>query len=52
MDDKDYIWTRISNFLKHRVVVDGIQSDLISVDSGVPQGTVLDLILVFATHFF
>ena len=30
---------------KQRVVVDGIQSDLVTVDSGVPQGTVLDPIL-------
>ena len=40
IDDK--IWTWISNFLKQRkqrVVVDGIQSDLVTVDSGVPQGT-------------
>ena len=42
IDDK--IWTWISNFLKQRVVVDGIQSDLVTVDSGVPQGTVLGLI--------
>ena len=46
IDDK--IWTWISNFLKQRkqrVVVDGIQSDLVTVDSGVPQGTVLGPIL-------
>ena len=43
IDDK--IWTWISNFLKQRVVVDGIHSDLVSVDSGVPQGTVLGPIL-------
>ena len=50
IDDK--IWTWISNFLKQRkqrVVVDGIQSDLATVDSGVPQGTVLGLIL-FLLH--
>ena len=36
----DNIWTWISHFLKQRtqrVVVDGIQSDLVTVDSGVPQ---------------
>ena len=43
------IWTWISNFLKQRVVVDGIQSDLVTVDSGVPQGTVLGPIL-FLLH--
>ena len=46
IDDK--IWTWISNFLKQgkqRVVVDGIQSDLATVDSEVPQGTVLGPIL-------
>ena len=45
IDDK--IWTWISNFRKQRVVVDGIQSesDLVTVDSGVPQGTVLSPIL-------
>ena len=37
------------NFLKQRVVVDGIQSDLVTVDSGVPQGTVLGPIL-FLLH--
>ena len=47
IDDK--IWTLISNFLKQRVVVDGIQSDLVTVDSGVPQGTVLGPIL-FLLH--
>ena len=50
IDDK--IWTWISNFLKQRkqrVVVDGIQSDLVTVDSGVPQGTVLGPIL-FLLH--
>ena len=45
----DIVWTLISNFLKQRVVVDGIQSDLVTVDSGVPQGTVLGLIL-FLLH--
>ena len=48
----DKIWTWISNFLKQRkqrVVVDGIQSDLVTVDSGVPQGTVLGPIL-FLLH--
>ena len=50
IDDK--IWTWISNFLKQRkqrVVVDGIQSDLVTVDSVVPQGTVLGPIL-FLLH--
>ena len=50
IDDK--IWTWISNFLKQRkqrVVVDGIQSDLVTVDSGVPQGTVFGPIL-FLLH--
>ena len=50
IDDK--IWTWISNFLKQhkqRVVVDGIQSDLVTVDSGVPQGAVLGPIL-FLLH--
>ena len=50
IDDK--IWTWISNFLKQRkqrVVVDGIQSDLVTVDLGVPQGTVLGPIL-FLLH--
>ena len=47
IDDK--IWTWISNFLKQRVVVDGIQSDLVTVDSGVSQGTVLGPIL-FLLH--
>ena len=46
IDDKIWLW--ISNFFK-RVVVDGIQSDLVTVDSGVPQGTVLCLIL-FLLH--
>ena len=40
IDDKIWLW--ISNFLKQHVVVDGIHSDLVTVDSGVPQGTVLD----------
>ena len=47
IDDKIWLW--ISNFLKQRkqhVVVDGIQSDLVTVDSGVPQGTVLGPILL------
>ena len=50
IDDK--IWTWLSNFQKQRkqrVVVDGIQSDLVTVDSGVPQGTVLGPIL-FLLH--
>ena len=46
IDDK--IWTWIFNFLK-RVVVDGIRSDLVTVDSGVRQGTVLGPIL-FLLH--
>ena len=48
IDDK--IWLGICNFLKQRVVVDGIQSDLVTVDSGVPQGTVLGSILFFTSH--
>ena len=47
IDDKIWLW--ISNFLKQRVVVDGIQSDPVTVDSGVPQGTVLGPIL-FLLH--
>ena len=50
IDDKIWLW--ILNFLKQRkqrVVVDGIQSDLVTVDSGVPQGTVLGPIL-FLLH--
>ena len=50
IDDKIWLW--ISNFLKQRnqrVAVDGIQSDLVTVDSGVPQGTVLGPIL-FLLH--
>ena len=47
IDDKIWLW--MSNFLKQRVVVDGIQSDLVTVDSGVPQGTVLGPIL-FSLH--
>ena len=50
IDDKIWLW--ISNFLKQRkqrVVVDGIQSDMVTVDSGVPQGTVLGPIL-FLLH--
>ena len=46
---EDKIWLWISYFLKQRVVVDGIQSDLVTVDSGVPQGTVLGPIL-FLLH--
>ena len=50
---KDYgidvkIWQWIYNFLKNRkqsVVVDGKQSSLIDVVSGVPQGTVLGPLL-------
>ena len=33
-----YSW--ISNFLMQRVVADGIQADLVTVDSRVTQGTV------------
>ena len=43
IDEKIWLW--IHNFLKNRkhiVVVDGKQSSLIDVVSGVPQGTVLD----------
>ena len=43
------IWLWISNFLKQRVVVDGIQFELVTVDLGVPQGTVLGPIL-FLLH--
>ena len=44
----DNIWLWICNFLKNRkqsVVVDGKQSSLIDVVSGVPQGTVLGPLL-------
>ena len=47
IDNKISTW--ISNFLKQRVVVDRIQSDLVTVDSGAPQGTVLGPIL-FLLH--
>ena len=47
IDNKIWLW--ISNFLKQRIVVDGIQSDLVTVDSGVPQGTVLASI-IFLLH--
>ena len=42
IDDKFFLW--IYNFLKHRkqsAVVDGKQSNLNDVVSGVPQGTIL-----------
>ena len=44
-----HIWQWISNFLKKRkqcVVVDGVSSGLVDVDSGVPQDTVLGPILI------
>ena len=47
IDNKISTW--ISNFLKQRVVVDRIQSDLVTVDSGAPQVTVLGPIL-FLLH--
>ena len=46
------IWQWISNFKKKRkqcVVVDGVSSGLVDVDSGVPQSTVLGPIL-FLLH--
>ena len=46
IDEKIWLW--IKNFLKNRkqsVVVDGKQSSLIDVVSGVPQGTVLGHLL-------
>ena len=46
------IWQWISNFLKNCkqcVVVDGISSSPVDVDSGVPQGTILSPIL-FLLH--
>ena len=46
------IWQWISNFLKKRkqcVIVDGVSSSLVDVDSGVPRGTVLGPIL-FLLH--
>ena len=50
IDEKIWLW--IYNYLKYRkqsVIVDGKQSCLIDVVSGVPQGTVLDPLL-FLLH--
>ena len=50
IDDKIWLW--ICNFLKNRkqsVVVDGTQTSLIDVISGVPQGTVIGPLL-FLLH--
>ena len=50
IDEKIWLW--IYNFIKNRklsVVVDGKQSSLIDVVSGVPQGTILGLLL-FLLH--
>ena len=51
IDDKIWLW--IYNFQKNRkqiVVVDGKQSSLIDVVSGVPQGTVLGALLFFTSY--
>ena len=51
IDDKIRLW--IYNFLKNRkqsVIVDGKQSSLIDVVSGVPQGIVLCPLLFFTSH--
>ena len=51
IDEKIWLW--IYNFLKNKkqsVVVDGKQSSLIDVVSGVPQGTVLGPLFIFTSY--